>query len=155
MRKKHSKLQGFIVHWKNHFQVYGSRIHSIIFWDLNSVALHCQRQPCNWFWKWLPLCFGLDPLNNLLCNYTFCKSLCVHLGRLGILCCITVTTRALTKSNLKPLSYQILESSYQEAKKCSTAVCQIPFGNQHNYGNKFGYKRGIKVIFCSRMFACY
>lgn len=56
----------------------------------------------SWFWKWMPLCFGLDPLNNLLCNYILCKSLCVHSGPFGILCCIAVTTRALTKSKLKP-----------------------------------------------------
>lgn len=71
----------------------------LFFGVLNSVALHCQRHPCNWFWKWL--CFGLDLLNNLRCNYTFCKNLCVHSGRLGILCCIAVTTRASTNSNLK------------------------------------------------------
>lgn len=34
----------------------------------------------SWFTKWMPVCFGVDWLNNLLYNYTVSKSLCVHSG---------------------------------------------------------------------------
>lgn len=87
----------------NHFQVHGSSMHRTSpFFKKQHWLCTARGFLVSWFWKWMPLRFGLDPLNNLLCNYILCKSLCVHLGQFGIFCNIAVTTRALTKSKLKP-----------------------------------------------------
>lgn len=100
--KRNAKLPSLFTKTLNHFQVHGSCIRRRSPF-LKTVWLCTARVfLVSWFWKWMPLCFGFDPLNNLLCNYILYKSLCVHSGPFGILCSIAVTTRALTKSKLKP-----------------------------------------------------